>query len=957
MAAREAKLGRHAAEVFGKEYEHVKFQGPLSFEIDMENRLREMPAGARKAAAATMLAYGGELEARGVLPKNAVKKMLGLLEQQFPSLASYLREFGAHLDQQASTSFKLAGASRAVKATLHEIQDYFGFWHGETTHDVKETMGDLEQIIAQRRGPVQKLAIELVEKTQAGMAAKEKLLRQQWGETWRWVSEHPTSGDIAAFTKRTQELMDSGAITVQEGSEAINRALEKELSTVGLSAKIHTVKGELSIKGAGAKEIFGAVGKAQGGLLQFGAPGEAGRDSIPLNVGGLPIMVAPGEQVAVFNRHQAPIVNEALAAVGYGGLSGLFKAVSTPNYMATGGIVAPTVGGYGAMKSIAQGALNEVAKAANRAGNAKASSAGGAGGISSAGLSGSLLSIVHQIAARMGWSGQVQDWLNVIMRESGGSMTAKNPTSGAYGIAQFIEGPAGYAKYGGNVGTLAGQLVAMANYIKGRYGSPAAAWAHELADKWYGLGGLLRFASGGFVSNGTSSKPRAGMPKKAKKAPAGAKKKTFAQLVQMPEFPATRSFGMLNAILNQDVPALQELYSVHSEQDQFTLEGMEHKGEFIFTPEGGTPQVDAANVGMRLGQLHELFGYQLEVKQDLEHALGLTGPLHKNLDAVAEQRKQEVEKLQAHVKKIQETIKRKLAEIKKLEKERDTVRKSTPKTKGAKEAKSKKLASIERKISTLKQQVRALGGEETSVGTGGEIGVLNTDIEKLTKQRETAESRAAEVDTDQQGIIGYAGVAGIMGVGGSLGETQRTLEKLARETGELEPSGVSKMLAEALKAAGGGPESGEELANRENEQLKEKLKFAEEEARTNAEALKVFGGAGDIGEGGLATVLQAAARNGSSDTLANLPFGGSFLHGGVVPGPVGAPILVEAHGGEEYLGVGNHRPAPVVEHHQHFEVNTVHPGDPKTLAAIGNAATRGQRMQGARQSKVYKPGL
>ncbi len=77
------------------------------------------------------------------------------------------------------------------------------------------------------------------------------------------------------------------------------------------------------------------------------------------------------------------------------------------------------------------------------------------------------------------------------MREAGFSLTAQNPTSGAYGMAQFINGPSEYAQYGGNSTTAAGQAVAMVNYIAQRYGTPAAAWAHEQAFGWYDQGGIL----------------------------------------------------------------------------------------------------------------------------------------------------------------------------------------------------------------------------------------------------------------------------------------------------------------------------------------------------------------------------------------------------------------------------------------------------------------------------------
>jgi hypothetical protein len=96
---------------------------------------------------------------------------------------------------------------------------------------------------------------------------------------------------------------------------------------------------------------------------------------------------------------------------------------------------------------------------------------------------------------------------------TGNSMTAQNPTSGAYGLAQFINGPSEYAQYGGNSTTASGQITAMLNYIAQRYGSPAAAWQHEVDFGWYNKGGQVRlpgsgsartYDSGGWLPTGAS---------------------------------------------------------------------------------------------------------------------------------------------------------------------------------------------------------------------------------------------------------------------------------------------------------------------------------------------------------------------------------------------------------------------------------------------------------------------
>lgn len=94
---------------------------------------------------------------------------------------------------------------------------------------------------------------------------------------------------------------------------------------------------------------------------------------------------------------------------------------------------------------------------------------------------------VAQVAAQKGWGpAEVAAWLGVIAKEdASGSLTATNPGSGAYGIAQFINGPSEYGQYGGSPGTLIGQITAMANYIQQRYGTPTQALAHEQSAGWY----------------------------------------------------------------------------------------------------------------------------------------------------------------------------------------------------------------------------------------------------------------------------------------------------------------------------------------------------------------------------------------------------------------------------------------------------------------------------------------
>lgn len=142
---------------------------------------------------------------------------------------------------------------------------------------------------------------------------------------------------------------------------------------------------------------------------------------------------------------------------------------------------------------IGEAALNTIAHAVlGLLGSAGQKGASGATGAASSVPANAVASLGQQMAAARGWTGAQWVALNdVAMRESGWNMTAKNPGSGAYGVAQFINGPGEYAQYGGNVNTAVGQVTAFLNYIAQRYGNPAGAWAHELSAGWYESGGII----------------------------------------------------------------------------------------------------------------------------------------------------------------------------------------------------------------------------------------------------------------------------------------------------------------------------------------------------------------------------------------------------------------------------------------------------------------------------------
>lgn len=145
----------------------------------------------------------------------------------------------------------------------------------------------------------------------------------------------------------------------------------------------------------------------------------------------------------------------------------------------------PGVGGAGSGPALQSGAT--------------APASGGSGSVAS-GSAGAAQAYAQSQLSKYGWSsaqfGFLQElwnresgWSNTIW--NGGSHAATLPagSSGAYGIAQSLP----YTKYpkagwppgyGGSADAQA-QINWGLQYIRGRYGSPELAWAHEVANSWY----------------------------------------------------------------------------------------------------------------------------------------------------------------------------------------------------------------------------------------------------------------------------------------------------------------------------------------------------------------------------------------------------------------------------------------------------------------------------------------
>jgi hypothetical protein len=452
-----------------------------------------------------------------------------------------------------------------------------------------------------------------------------------------------------------------------------------------------------------------------------------------------------------------------------------------------------------------------------------------------------------------GWPASEWPFLQQLWtRESGWSSTAVNKSSGAAGIAQSLgHGPV-------TLGDARGQIEWGLNYIRGRYGSPRLAWAHETAAGWYSGGGghglrpvpikeAAQPITGGLghFGAGAHTNPKPPLP------PQYHGHFKIGESLTLPWItPKNVVLHALGLDLEEKVPGAAEAYQGLS--NEYSLS---EYSTFISTegPHGETvaPYIDQVAVSGRLEQLEHLLkaerAYQHALHGALSLATGLQGWVTHEILAA-----------EARIKKLQEQIAAKRAEV-----EANVKRLKALKAHPKQNAKA---------IKALEKQNIELGGAAEYIGSGGALA-------KLTNARETQKEHLAALGDlstslreDVKGIQGGTGeFNAAAGSGGSLGEARITvlsLEKQERELGQG-PHGALTELLEREQAHQGSTNQETEKAELYREQ-------------------------------GLRTAQELAVSQAQYKVLASFPpFGGSFELGGVVPGMYpGEARTVVAHAGE-----------------------------------------------------------
>lgn len=286
--------------------------------------------------------------------------------------------------------------------------------------------------------------------------------------------------------------------------ETASKAGETQTAFEALASQLGTTKGD-------ADKLWDSLSKIASGSPYNAVLTEIGSGTFSITEaqnGGVPI--GGGNRITVnaasglyVQSGAGPTADDNLVAVSRGELivptsivnsgavdhlRGMIPGFALGGYMASGlpNLGSATSQNWANFQQDVTSAMETAMTQATKAAMAAAVSSAGAG------PGGPVEAVLKSLAAGRGWTGNEWTALNNIeMREAGYSLTATNPGSGAYGIAQFINGPSEYYQYGGNPNTSQGQAIAMLNYIAQRYGDPIAAWNHELAYGWYDQGGFL----------------------------------------------------------------------------------------------------------------------------------------------------------------------------------------------------------------------------------------------------------------------------------------------------------------------------------------------------------------------------------------------------------------------------------------------------------------------------------
>lgn len=388
-------------------------------------------------------------------------------------------------------------AAQAMRGSTEHIGDSFSAMHmasKKSFREIEDVVDTTAEGIKQELGDKTLQAKDALSTNFADAAKAADLRMKETGEF--------TAKGMAFVTRELGEALNVFGIKVPKNASAA--ALRTALSAAQ--------SGDSSVgfnKAGGAQDLTAAARAKQGRHARGGVIGGRGLLDTQSVAGG---RAAAGE-MWIANRHT---LNDLTAATieKYGMtaqqlITNETRTHSSPGYARGGAITlkAPPASGLGgAPGAIADGAGALYANALQVKVNRQLGSMMGGGSL--AGLSGfhggggtssSNEALGRRMMIAAGWPSSEWPYLKALWtQESGWNANAVNSSSGAYGIPQALGHGHPYA-----LGDASAQIAWGLNYIRGRYGSPSGAEAHERSNNWYARGGRAPVWAGWHAGGGS----------------------------------------------------------------------------------------------------------------------------------------------------------------------------------------------------------------------------------------------------------------------------------------------------------------------------------------------------------------------------------------------------------------------------------------------------------------------
>jgi hypothetical protein len=192
-------------------------------------------------------------------------------------------------------------------------------------------------------------------------------------------------------------------------------------------------------------------------------------------------------------------------------------------------------------------------------------------------------------------------------------------------------------------------------------------------------------------------------------------------------------------------------------------------------------------------------------------------------------------------------------------------------------------------------------------------------------------------------------------------------EGLTKSAAKANAAGVKDVTSRELdtdsESSGSGPSASDQVAEAnmaaQLQRAQDLATSSAADAKASSDALRAFGSTGDIGQGGFTNAINAASFGGLATVLGGSSAATSIAtsigasSGSAVSSSSGAEGAVNAPSTGITGTAGSTQASGAVN----LTINTLHPGDPQTLAAIANAATSGFAQQNPTPSSTITVGL